>query len=83
MAAKCYDADEYKNSEDVPCWESTDGEAVPCCNAEHGDSCASNGLCVTSYVGTATPYFIDGFTAPGWTNGSKAGCPTTACLSGT
>ncbi|ROV88938.1 hypothetical protein VPNG_10204 [Cytospora leucostoma] len=80
MAAKCYDADESTSNDNVPCWESTDGQAVPCCDAAHSDSCASNGLCVASDPDAYTPYFIDGCTAPGWTNGSKAGCPSTECL---
>ncbi|KUI74414.1 hypothetical protein VM1G_10028 [Cytospora mali] len=80
MTAKCYDYNDNEIAYYVPCWESTNGEAVPCCNPMFNDSCASNGLCVTGVDTINPPYFFDGCTASGWTNSSIPGCPSTVCI---
>ncbi|KUI58407.1 hypothetical protein VP1G_11020 [Cytospora mali] len=63
MTAKCYDYNDNEIAYYIPCCESTNGEAEPCCNPMFNDSCASNGLCVTGVDTINPPYFFDGYTA--------------------
>lgn len=83
MTAKCYGDDNNGYPELAPCWDGTNGQAVPCCDAKAGDWCATNGLCVTTEANTDTPYFIDGCTATDWINGTIPGCPPSNCISST
>lgn len=65
MTAKCYEVDDNADPFPVSCWESTNGEAASCCVAEHGELCASNGVCVVDEKYVTAPYYTNGCTASG------------------
>ncbi|KAM5354053.1 hypothetical protein ACJ41O_000703 [Fusarium nematophilum] len=65
----CYDRRNNENIDHFPC--DPDGDLKSCC--ERGDSCAGNGLCVTSDGDALTPYFIHGCTIDDWDDPT---CPT-------
>lgn len=58
----CFDRSSNQNLKFVAC--DATGSLKSCCAP--GDSCASNGLCVTSSTDTLTPYFINGCTEQNW-----------------
>ncbi|RMJ09556.1 hypothetical protein CDV36_010818 [Fusarium kuroshium] len=65
----CLDRSNNENVDLVPC--DPTGVFKSCCS--RGDSCASNGLCVTSDKTALTPYFINGCLVEDWDDPT---CPT-------
>ncbi|KAF4974478.1 hypothetical protein FZEAL_8616 [Fusarium zealandicum] len=62
----CYDRSNNENLDLFQCDSDPDGDLKSCCG--RGDSCASNGLCVTSSNDTLTPYFINGCAEEDWSD---------------
>ncbi|EGU73016.1 hypothetical protein FOXB_16475 [Fusarium oxysporum f. sp. conglutinans Fo5176] len=60
----CYDQSNNEALNLVPCDSDPDSDLKSCC--ARSDSCASNGLCVTSRDDTFTPYFVSGCTVDYW-----------------
>ncbi|KAM6519100.1 Hypothetical protein NCS54_00999200 [Fusarium falciforme] len=65
----CLDSSNNENVDLVPC--DPTGQFKSCCS--RGDSCASNGLCVTRDEYAATRYYINGCLVEDWDDPS---CPT-------
>ncbi|KAM0358959.1 hypothetical protein ACHAO7_001534 [Fusarium culmorum] len=60
--ASCFGEDKNQVLDQFPCDPS--GKVKSCCS--RGDSCASNGLCVTSNKDALSPYFINSCTEENW-----------------
>lgn len=67
----CYDRRNDERIDQFPCDPDPDGELKSCCEA--GNSCASNGLCVSHEDSAITPYYVHGCTVDDWNPDS---CPT-------
>jgi hypothetical protein len=60
--SSCFGTDKNENLKLFAC--DPDGDLKSCCSP--GDSCASNGLCVSPNDDALTPYFINGCTDENW-----------------
>ncbi|RGP63844.1 hypothetical protein FLONG3_9738 [Fusarium longipes] len=60
--SSCYGSDKNENLKLFAC--DPDGDLKSCCSP--GDSCASNGLCVSPNDDVLSPYFINGCTDENW-----------------